>query len=436
MLLPVPKAAVDLIAAAATPAGAGGIGIIRVSGDGVDCLARGILSSGRLPPARYAVREQFIDGEGRVLDDGVCIYFPAPHSFTGQDVLELHGHGGTASLREILSRCYVLGARAAEAGEFSLRAYLNGKMDLAQAEAVSDLINANTAAAARAAARAAGGEFSRRAHELCTGLLTLRADMEAAVDFSDEDTGVVEDFASRIVVLRQQTATFLMECENGARLASGMTVAIVGHPNAGKSSLFNALCGEEAAIVCAEAGTTRDIILRDVEINGVSVRLTDAAGLREDAGGVEQEGIRRALVAASTADLVLLVSEDDNEPAVTAASVLRVHNKIDTRGLSPGRRDNAVYVSAKTGEGITALQEAIVEVTVGGEAPFTARARHVAALTECISHITQAEQCGTQAEVAAAWLSSAHTAAALLTGESVDDEKVLGEIFSRFCIGK
>ena len=432
------KAATETIVAIATPPGAGGIGIIRISGGDISTVAGGVLASGTLPPPRRVVREKFIGGGGELLDDGVCLYFAAPHSFTGQEVLELHGHGGGAALRDILARCLQLGARLATAGEFTLRAYLNNKMDLAQAEAVADLINANTVAAARAAANSLSGTFSRRANAIAETLTALRADVEAALDFADEETGIVEDFTARIHVLRQEVAAFLAQCERGARLASGMTAAIVGAPNAGKSSLLNQLCGEDAAIVAAVAGTTRDLVVRDIEICGMAVRLIDTAGLRDGAGEIEKEGMARAINTAATADIVLLVCDDDDAPSVqTSATVLLVQNKTDIRGLLAGRRDGAIYISAKSGAGVEELRAAIAEVGGMGETlpAFSARARHVAALGESLQHIGEAEKCGTQAEVAAAWLASAHGALSSLTG-AVDDEKLLGEIFSRFCIGK
>ena len=439
-----PKAATDLIAAIATPPGAGGIGIIRISGGDVASVARGALASGKLPPPRYASREQFVAADGAVLDDGVCLYFRAPHSFTGQDVLELHGHGGAAALRGVLERCFQLGARPAEAGEFTMRAYCNEKMDLAQAEAVADLINAGSAAAARAAANSLDGAFSRRARALGKTLAELRADVEAALDFADEETGAPSDFAARIGALSRETAAFLAQCARGAKLAEGISVAVVGAPNAGKSSLFNALCGEDAAIVAAAAGTTRDLVVRDIAFGGVPARLWDTAGLREDAGEVEKEGIARAVKAAQNADLVLAVRDGDSPPETHSSSaVLHVRNKIDLHTIAPGVRGGAAHVSAKTGAGIEELRAAVAAFAsgesgdAGGEfAPaFTARARHLAALDESLRCLAEAQNAGTQAEIAAAWLSSAHEYIASLTG-GTDDEKLLGEIFSRFCIGK
>ncbi len=434
-----PKAGTDLIAAVATPAGAGGIGIIRISGGDVLPVARGVLASGKPPPPRHASYEKFTAADGSILDAGVCLYFRAPHSFTGQDILELHGHGGDAVLAGVLARCLELGARPAEAGEFTLRAYLNGKMDLAQAEAVADLINANNAAAARAAANSMSGAFSARAKKLSAAIAALRADMETALDFADEETGAARDFAARTIALAQDAAQFLAQCEQGARLASGITAAIVGAPNVGKSSLFNRLCGEDAAITSAAAGTTRDLIARDIAVCGVSARLADTAGLRGNAGDIEKEGIARARRAAENAGIVLWVRAGENAPLgiPIKGAVLEVQNKTDARNIPSGRRNGAIYVSTKTGEGVEELRAAIAEAAGMGDSapPWTARARHVAALKESARYIAAAAECGAHAEIAAAWLSSAQDAAASLTG-AFDDEKLLGEIFSRFCIGK
>ena len=430
-----PKAAADTIAAVATPPGTGGIGIVRISGADISPVGRGILSSGKIPPPRRAVREKFTGADGGVIDSGLCLYFRAPHSFTGQDVLELHGHGGAAVSGGVLSRCLELGARPAEPGEFTLRAYLNGKLDLAQAEAVADLINANAAGAARAAANSLSGAFSRRAKHLGGSLLALRRDMEASLDFADEETGAPVDFSARLGGLLREAEQFLADSEQGARLSRGLTAAVVGAPNVGKSSLFNRLCGEDAAIVSSAAGTTRDIIFREVVVGGVVLRLADTAGLRGRAGEIEKEGMARALKAAEGADFVILVRDNGSAPEIRAAEILTVHNKTDIRGIPAGAKDGEIYVSAKTGAGLDDLRAAITGMGGGSEAPFTARARHVAALKEAVSCITEAQNCGAQAELAASWLASAQSAAESLLG-AADDEKLLGEIFSRFCVGK
>ena len=441
-----PRAAIikissDLIAAVATPPGAGGIGIVRMSGGDVSVVAQKILLSGKLPPPRIAMREKFVAADGAILDDGICLYFRAPHSFTGQDVLELQGHGGGASLRGILARCFELGARAAEPGEFTMRAYCCGKIDLAQAEAVADLIHAETDSAARAAANSLDGAFSRRAQAIGNKMIQLRAEMEAALDFADEETGAPSDFSESIRALTNDVKKFLSECKQGAKLAEGIAIAIVGAPNAGKSSLLNALCGEDAAIVSAAAGTTRDVVARDIAFGGIPARISDTAGLRDNADEIEKEGIARAVRAMQNADIVLRVRDGENAPAIkTSAKVLDIRNKIDLHSIAPGARDGVVYISAKTGAGLDDLRAAVAkfasnDCNAGGVSSFTARARHVAAIADSLRCFDEAQKCGTQAEIAAAWLSSAHDHIASLTG-GVDDEKILGEIFSRFCIGK
>ena len=440
------QAANDLIAALATPPGLGGVGIVRLSGDGIAHLAQKIIAAGRLPPPRQVARAVFVDADGTPLDDGICLYFSAPHSFTGQDVLELHSHGGAAA-RGVLSRCLALGARLAEPGEFTLRAHLNGKLDLAQAEALADLINAGSAAAARAAARSLTGEFSRRAESLAAQVVQLRAETEALLDFADEDIDAVGMSAARVAALRHQVEVFLRECEQGARLTAGLTAAIIGRPNVGKSSLLNALCGEDAAIVSATPGTTRDLIGREINLNGLLVRLTDTAGLRDGAEDIEREGMARARTEAQRADLilaiddgVLLLADDDKifaEAMMAGSVILRVRNKIDLRNESAGERDGTVFISAKTGAGIDSLRAAIARLGGVCEAApsFSARARHLAALSRCVSCLQKAEDAAAQVEVAAAWLTSAHQCLQTLTG-AFDDEDLLGEIFSKFCVGK
>ncbi len=447
------KAASEPIAAVATPAGVGGVGIVRISGDDLSSIARGILNTD-LPSPRQASRRRFVDENGNTLDDGLCLYFTAPNSFTGQDMLELHGHGGSAIMRSILSRCLQLGARLATPGEFTMRAYLNGKIDLAQAEAVADVINASSSAAARAAVNSLSGAFSQRAQELTASLVLLRTDIETNMDFADEDTGADTSVTYRLKQLRLATEKFLTQCEQGAKFANGITVAIVGRPNVGKSSLLNYLCGEDAAIVAAVPGTTRDTIGRDIDINGMAVRLIDTAGLRTAPDDIEKEGIARAIRAAQHAEIVLLVSDNDTVDVLAeyyqqnekqdgqqseefAATILQVRNKIDLIANGPDMHDNIIYVSAKTGAGMDDLRTAIINMSgIGDSTPsFTARARHVAALEECLQYLQFAEDSSPQTELVAAWLSSAHTALSSLTGV-FDDEKLLGEIFSRFCIGK
>ena len=455
------RAAEDAIAAVATPPGFGGVGIVRISGGDLSAIVRGIISPPPLRP-RMASFRKFLDGEGGAIDEGLCLHFPPPNSFTGQEVLELHGHGGGAVMRALLSRCFELGARLAEPGEFTLRAHLNGRMDLSQAEAVADLINANTAAAARAAAQSMGGALSRRAKSLSDSIVALRAEMEAGMDFADEDLGAADSFAGRLDEARRDAEDFLEQCERGAKLAGGMSAAIVGEVNTGKSSLLNRLCEEDAAIVSAAPGATRDLIVRDIAINGMAVRLTDTAGLRAAPGEIEKEGVARAVRAAREADIILWVADNDREESAAAlarclnlqdgqdsqtdamlpddfnpAMVLRVRNKIDLSAHRPGCREGTAYVSAKTGAGIGELRAAIANIGGIGESPppFSARERHAAALRECVRHLQSAQAAAGELEIAAAWLSEARASLASFAGNS-DDEQLLAEIFSRFCVGK
>jgi tRNA modification GTPase len=428
----------ELIAATATPPGIGGVSVIRISGSDMAAFAKKILSISTLPPPRVATRTAFVNSNHQPLDDGICLYFQAPHSFTGQDVLELHGHGGSAVVRSVLTRCLELGARLAEPGEFTLRAHLNGKLDLAQAEALADLINANSAAAARAAVHSLSGDFSKRAQGLSEKLAKLRADMEALMDFADEEISTNEAPTHRLAELLEDASNFLEQCEQGTRLSTGMTAAIIGHPNAGKSSLLNQLCRENAAIVTSIPGTTRDPVFRDIEANGLTLRIVDTAGLRDSTNVIEREGITRAHAEAEKADLVLLIDDGKGVPEITVSgTLLRVRNKIDLDEMLPDVRDGVVYLSAKTGTGIEALRTEIARIGSITEvsAPFSARIRHVDALRQSVAHLRQSHANAAQMEVAAAWLASAQRTLESLTG-AFDDEDLLGEIFSRFCVGK
>lgn len=447
----------DVIAAVATPAGAGGIGIVRVSGGDLSpLLAEGVLlSCPRLPPRR-AVHCRFLEADGAMIDEGLALYFPAPTSFTGEAVLELHAHGGMVVLQRLLARCLQLGARHAEPGEFTLRAYLNRKLDLAQAEAVADLINAGSAAAARAAARSLAGEFSAAVTGFTARLRALRVGMEGDLDFSEEDTHAAaapasDDAAAAadIAALLDELDVLLRRTQRGARLSAGVEVVLVGAPNAGKSSLLNRLAGEAAAIVSDEPGTTRDLVERQVVIDGLTMRLTDTAGLRESGGAVEQEGVRRALVRLQNADVVLRLATAELPPPplpslspqapqahqAHQARLLEIRNKIDLSGEAAGRRGEVHYLSAKTGEGVEALRQALCEAAGGApqEADFSARARHVAALQAAHALLRQAR--GAPPEVAAAWLREADGELQKITGR-YDEEDLLGDIFSTFCIGK
>lgn len=443
----------DTIAAIATAPGQGGVGIVRLSGPASRTIAEGL--SGIAPRPRHAHYARFRDKAGEVIDDGLLLYFPAPHSYTGEDVVEFQAHGGPLLLDALLRRCHALGSRPARPGEFTERAFINGKLDLAQAEAVADLIAAGSEAAARAARRSLDGVFSQRVLELLDALTGLRVWIEAAIDFPEEEI----DFLADTALLQQLEATrethrgLMAEAERGQRLRDGLHVVILGPPNAGKSSLLNALAGSDRAIVTDIAGTTRDVLRETVRIDGIELTLVDTAGLREGADVVEAEGIRRARAELGAADLVLAVL-DERDPAAGVASVaadlpagvavLWLHNKADlvavpTREL---QRDDGwhVWLSAYTGEGLDALRARLREAagyTGEGGGSFSARARHVDALARTGGHLdTALAQLRTGAgELAAEELRLAQDALGEITGRMLADD-LLGRIFSSFCIGK
>ena len=451
------------IAAIATPPGRGGIGIVRVSGADLDGLIAG-LAGAPLPP-RKATRVTLRDGAGEILDTGLALYFPAPSSYTGEAVLELQGHGSPAVLRLVLARCVELGARLAEPGEFTRRAFLNGKIDLAQAEAVADLIEASTATAARAAARSLTGEFSRAVHALVDGLTELRMFTEATLDFPDEDVEFLRaaDASGRLAGLVAELQALRARARTGVRLRDGLTVVLVGQPNVGKSSLLNRLVRDDAAIVTAIAGTTRDAIERPMELGGIPLTIVDTAGLRATADEVERHGIARTWSAVARADLVLLLVDaragrDALDPADAAllarlpADVPRlvVHNKADLARVAPridrradGSRSRPhLWMSALTGDGLDLLERemrALAGVESATEDTFLARARHVEALDAAALRLdAAAAQLAAREpplELFAEELREAQLALAAITGEFTADD-LLGVIFSRFCIGK
>ena len=442
-------ARVDTIAAIATPPGRGGIGIVRVSGPRVAVIAATLI--GELPPPRRAYRARFRDATGAVLDDGLALYFPAPNSFTGEDVLELHAHGSPVVLDLLLQALYVLGARAARPGEFSERAFHNGKLDLAQAEAVADLIASHSAAAARNALRSLRGEFSRAIHALVEALIQLRLYVESAIDFPEEEIDFLNEggVATRVQAVRAQVEQVLVGARQGRALQEGLRVVIVGRPNAGKSSLLNRLAQTDAAIVSPVAGTTRDLLREQILIDGLPLHLIDTAGLRDTPDAVEREGVRRALAAATQADVALIVL-DDTDPAPyddllaslpPALTRVTVFNKIDLSGRTPGANADGVAVSALTGAGIDTLRARLKEIAgLDGTAEglFSARRRHVEALTRALTHIDNgarelsARRAG---ELLAEELRRAQTALGEITGEFTSDD-LLGRIFASFCIGK
>ena len=438
----------DTIVAAATPPGTGGVGIVRISGEKTEKIARTLLGS--LPEPRYATHRAFRDLDGAKLDAGLALYFPAPSSFTGESVLELHGHGGPLVIAGLVEAIVNMGARRAEAGEFSQRAFLNDKLDLVQAEAIADLINAGTKQAARAALRSLSGAFSRDVEVLAEQLIRLRLHVEAAIDFPEEEIDFLSDelllrrlqeCADAFALLREQT-------KQGRLLRDGFQVVIVGKPNAGKSSLLNLLSGQDAAIVTEIAGTTRDILREQIDIDGLAVELVDTAGLREDPDRIEEEGIRRARDALQKADAILWIQDaTDSNAAVLdeslpeAVPLTVVHNKIDLCASAPEVEDGSIAMSAKTGAGLAALRQKIRELAGyqnQGEGAFTARKRHIRALDQAAEHFAtgrEALQTSKAGELLAEELKLSHQALGEITG-AVSSDDLLGRIFSEFCIGK
>ncbi len=442
----------DTIAAIATAPGKGGVGIIRISGPQAGQILQGITGKA-VPPARQARRAWFIDAQRAPLDDGLVLWFPAPASYTGEDVAELQGHGGPVVLDLLLARCLALGARMARPGEFTERAFLNGQLDLAQAEAVADLIEAGSAQAARCAARSLAGEFSRRVEQLFEQLTALRVYVEAALDFPDEDIELL-DHGGIGEGLRQTHDTLealTRSAQQGKLLQEGIHLVIAGLPNAGKSSLLNALTQREAAIVTDIPGTTRDLVREWISLEGLPLHLVDTAGLRESSDPIEQEGIRRAWQAIEQADLVLLVIDDTAGEGVAEAAirarlparlpVLTVHNKIDLSGHPAGVCGERIYVSAKQHDSLHLLRERIKQ-QVGyeqrsNEGLFMARRRHLDALAHTHQHLKQADTHLHQhrVELLAEELRLAQEALGEITGRFTSDD-LLGRIFSSFCIGK
>lgn len=447
----------DIIAAIATPPGRGGIGIVRISGKNLQSLAQAILGS--IPLPRAAHLSHFLDEHGEPIDQGITIYYPSPHSYTGEDVLELQGHGGPAVINLLLSRCLQLEARLAEPGEFTLRAFLNNKLDLVQAESVADLIDASTSGAARCAMRSLQGEFSSTLQALVRAVIDLRMLVEATLDFPEEEIDFLEaaHAASQLHAIREKLQHVLLSSRQGSLLQEGVKVVLVGQPNVGKSSLLNRLAGDDVAIVTEVPGTTRDTIQQLIQIEGIPVHIIDTAGLRETTDIVEKSGIARTHAAIKKADLALLLidgclglTEADQQvlqSLPTDLPLLTVYNKIDLLN-ERARIDEAsgrpiIYLSAKTGVGIDLLRKKMLEMigwqaNIAGEGLFMARQRHLQALSKASTHLDHAvpwvQSCG-QLELLAEELRLAQYALSSITGEFTADD-LLGEIFSRFCIGK
>ncbi len=449
----------DTIAAIATPIGRGGVGIVRVSGPSAGIIAEQLLRT--RPSARQVHYGKFWDQEGKILDQGIALYFTGPHSFTGEDVLELQGHGGPIVMDWLLQACLAAGARMARPGEFSERAFLNDKLDLAQAEAIADLIDANSEQAARNAMNGLQGAFSDKVNNLLTELTNLRIYVEAAIDFPEEEIDFLSDghVAEQMQAIKTALNQVLQEARQGCLTRDGMQVVIAGRPNAGKSSLLNALAGKDSAIVTDIEGTTRDLLREHIHLDGMPLHITDTAGLRDNPDQVEAIGIARALEAIVAADRILIVQDPTRAnyradtietllPTLAAkldpAKITTIINKADLPGNQVGWHSKSPAVlglSAKSGEGMTILRDHLKEVMgyqSSTEGSFTARRRHLDALNRCGEHLQQGEAQLTgygAGELLAEDLRAAQQALGEITG-NLSADALLGKIFSSFCIGK
>jgi len=441
----------DVIAAIATPVGRGGIGIVRLSGVGLSTMAQALTGQPLSP--RHATYTPFYDEDGLILDQGVAIYFPSPNSYTGEDVVEFQGHGGTAILQLLLLRCLSLGARLAQPGEFTQRAFLNNKIDLLQAESVADLIDASSVQAARCAMRSLQGDFSTAVHALVEKLIDLRMFIESTLDFPEEELELadVDLCSSKFKLIQDELDRVFNAAQQGSILREGAHIVLVGEPNVGKSSLLNCLSGEEVALVSDIAGTTRDAIRQAINIKGVPLHIIDTAGLRESQDKVELMGMERTKSAMQKADAIILLTDaqhnNDNNFNSILSQVpkniprLYVINKVDLLGrksyVETLNGDIHIYLSAKLNEGIELLREKILQlINWRGEAGlYMARERHIQSLTIVRQILRRAEVEREQLELFAEELRLAQTELSNITGEFSSDD-LLGEIFSRFCIGK
>ncbi|MEO8965633.1 MAG: tRNA uridine-5-carboxymethylaminomethyl(34) synthesis GTPase MnmE [Gammaproteobacteria bacterium] len=449
------KKSIETIVAAATPPGRGGVAIVRISGPLVSHVATALLK--KLPKARYALFSPFFDHAGNAIDEGIALYFPAPNSFTGEDILELHGHGGPAVIDCLIRRVLELGVRLARPGEFSLRAFLNDKIDLAQAEAIADLIDANSESAARNALRSLQGEFSKKIHHLVETLIRLRMYVEAAIDFVEEEIDFLNNkqVAADLAGIIAELELIQAEATQGSLLRDGITAVIAGQPNVGKSSLLNQLSGKDLAIVTAIPGTTRDVLRDTILVDDMPMHIIGTAGLRESDDPIEQEGIRRAQDEISRADLVLLVLDASQNDHVflsdllstmpPRATVLTIRNKIDLTQEDPSIRqeDNQfiISLSAKSGIGIDLLKKQI-KISVGFnlqlEGTFSARRRHLDAMLRAKSFLLDGQDQlinHRAGELLAEDLRQAQNNLSEITGQFSSDD-LLGRIFASFCIGK